>query len=305
MNNPNVGGYLQWALEPRYRIFMDLEIPFLFADEDMYEVASAFFDPHALARFLDRYDPPWIAATLASTGFPALIAAHPDYVPVFFDDQGVLYADRRRHPEIARRHFLERVDPWAIARTRFSALAPEDRRGYLEELRRIAEIDPDVSSVNQAMAILENLAGRHDRALVHARRVIAHDPTLARGHAVLGDALLGQGAHEDAVAAYRRALARSTEETERRFIYRSLSAAWRQAGRPRQAYAALKRGVGIFNIEASHRELYELGVLAAAAGEPGEARKMFSFALVKVPAAESDLRRTIEEHLAVLGKEDR
>jgi tetratricopeptide (TPR) repeat protein len=307
MNNPNVGGYLQWALEPRYKIFMDLEIPFLFADEDMYEVASAFFDPHALARFLDRYHPTWIAATLASGAFPALIAAHPAYVAVFFDDQGVLYVDRGRYGGIAERHALAHVDPWTLGRTRFSALSPEERLGAYRELRRMSEIDPGVSSVNQALAILDNLAGRHDQALEHARRVIAKDPDLARGHAIRGDALFGQGAFETAAASYRRALKRSAEETERRSIYRSLSAAWRRAERPRKAYEALKRGVGIFNIEASYRELYELGVLAAAAGEPHEARKMFTFALVKVPPEEADLRRTIEEHLAVLpgGRKDR
>ncbi len=305
MNNPNVGGYLQWALDRRYRIFMDLEIPFLFADEDMYEVASAFFDPRALERFLDRYQPPFVAATLASGRFPSLIAAHPAYVAVFFDDQGVLYVDRRRYGEIAERHALTHVDPWNLGRTRFSALSAAERRSLLAELRRLSEIDPDVSSINQAMAILENLEGRHRRALEHAARVIAQDPALARGHAVRGDALVGRKAYREAAASYRRALVRSTEASEKRFIYRSLATAWRLAGRPREAYEALKRGVGIFNVEASHRELYELGVLAAAAGEPHEAQKMFTFALVKVPAAESDLRRTIEEHLAALGEEER
>lgn len=300
MNNPNVGGYLQWALDARYKIFMDLEIPFLFADEDMYEVASAFFDPESLRRFLERYRPPFLAATLAADRFPALIAAHPRYRPVFFDDQGVLYVDRRRYPEIVERHALEWIDPFTIGQQRFSTLSGPDRRSYLAELLRMSAIDPDVSSVNQSAAILLNLEGRHDEAIEHARRVIVRNPAHAQGHAILGDALSGKGDFEEAIATYRRALRHSRNETERRFIAQSLSAAYRQAGRPREAYEALQRGVGIFNVEASYRELYELGVLAAAAGEPQEALKMFSFALFKVPSGEAELRRQIEEHVATL-----
>ncbi len=300
MNNPNVGGYLQWALDSNYRIFMDLEIPFLFVDEDIFEIGAAFFDAGALHRFLHRYQPDFISATLASTDFPALIAAHSHYVPVFFDDEGALYVDRRRHPEIVRDYALVHVEPFTLTGQRFSALAPEDRRGQLSELLRIATVDDGISSANQAIAILHNLDGRYDLAVEAARRVVAKNPRLARGHAVLGDAVAGLGEFDEAIRAYRRAIRRSAEDAERNAIYKSLSLAYFRADRVREAYEAFRRGVGKFNVEAPVDELVRLGVLAAAAGESHDARKMFDFALLKVSPDEVELRRQIEANLAAL-----
>lgn len=300
MNDPDVGGYLHWQLRPGYRTFMDMEIPFLFADEDLYEIASAFQDPKALHRFIDRYQPDFIAVPLASPDFPTRIAGHPRYVPVFFDDEEVLYVDRRRHPGVARDWALVRIDPFTFTGQRFSDLAAEDRRAVLAELQRISAVDPDLSAVNQATAILYNLDGRYELAVAPARRVIAKNPKLARGHAVLGDALLGLGELDEAIAAYRRAIRRSSEEVERGAIYKSLSLAYFRNDQIHDAYEAWRDGVGRFSVRATFDELFRLGVLAAAAGEPGDARKSFEFALLRLSPEDSELRRQVEENLAAL-----
>jgi len=300
MNNPNDGAYLLWHLHPRYRIAMDLEVAFLFDEGDVFELGSAYFDAGALARFLARYRPEWIAAPIAARGFPGLIAGHPDYRPVFFDGTAVLYADRRRLPEVVAEHELRFLDPHRLPATRFSTLPPEELAGHRRELRRMAEVDPRIAPVNQALAILANLEGRPADALDHVERVIRQDPGLARARAVRGDALTALGAYRRAAAAYRRAVERADEAEERRTIHRSLARCHDLAGRPDDAYRAFFEAIGRFNVEASVPDLYQLGVLAARAGRIDEARRAFGFARSKLPPGEKEWRGRIEEALAAL-----
>lgn len=300
MNNPNHGAYLLWTLYPRYRIHMDLEVAFLFDADDMFELATAFYDGEALRKFLARYDPEFIAAPIAARGFPALIAEHPEYALVFFDDTAVLYADRERYPEIAERYGLDVLDPYSLAGTHFSALDPATADGYRSELERMIGVDPRITSVNQAAAILHNLAGRHQEAIERAEAVIHKEPAVAQGHALKADALAALGDTEAAVRHYRRALAASTAVPERQALHRSLARCLSDAERFGEAYDELAKAVGEFNIEASYVDLYNLGVLAAASGQPDTALRMFRFALYKVPPEEPEWRQRIARNLAAV-----
>lgn len=304
MNNPNVGGYLQWALPESYRIFMDLEIPFLFRDEDIYEVSSAFFDPASLARFLERHDPTYIAATLAAPGFPTLIAAHPQYVPVFFDDTARLYVDAEQQPEVAARFALGGLDPDTLARQRFSALDEARRRQLRAELEAMLAIDGEIALAHQALAILANLEGDPARALEHAKRVIVKDPSLPRGHALAGDALVGLGETEAAIRRYRRGWERADDPGERAAVGRSLAAALARDERYSRAYEVLAESLGTFDVEASPGDLYQLGSLAAASGRPTMARQLLGYAALKVRPEDVELARRIEEARAGLPAAD-
>ncbi len=300
MNNPNLGGYLLWALYPRYQIFMDLEVAFLFDENDMFELASSFYDRESLRKFLVRYDPEIIAAPIAATGFPALIARHPEYRLVFFDDTGVVYVDSERYPEIAESHGLDTIDPYSLAGQRFSSLEPARRSRYLSELERMIAIDPDISSINQSAAILYNLDRRYPEAIARADAVIEKQPQRARAYAIKGDALTSLGRVDEAADHYRRALEISTEAAERRAIQRAFARCLSAAERFDEAYEQLAAAVGEFNIEASYTDLYNLGVLAAASGRPDQARRMLRFARLKVPPEEDQWRRRIEENLSRL-----
>lgn len=300
MNNPNVGGYLQWALPQGYRIFMDLEIPFLFQDEDIYEVSSAFFDATSLARFLERHDPTYIAATLAAPGFPGLIAAHSEYVLVFFDDTARLYVDTAQQPAVAARYGLGTLDPDTLARQRFSALDGARRQQLRADLEAILAIDGEVALVHQALAILANLEGDPARGLEHAKRVIAKDPGLPRGHAIAGDALVGLGEPEAAIRRYRRGWERAIDPGERAAIGRSLAAALAREERYERAYEVLAESLGTFDVEASPGDLYQLGSLAAASGHLVMARQLLGYAALKARPEDVELARRIEEARAGL-----
>ena len=103
LNDPNTGGYLQWMLYPKYKIFMDMEVPFLFTDEDMVTAVTMFGDRQVLSGVLARYEPDFITVRNNDRGFKRVMEeAFPHYTIVFFDDHEVLYVDSRKHPDLAR-----------------------------------------------------------------------------------------------------------------------------------------------------------------------------------------------------------
>ncbi len=299
MNSPRYGGYLFWELYPAYRISMDLEMAFLFDERDLFEVESAYHDPAALARYLERR-PSFIAAPLTARRFPELIRAHPRYQAVCFDDTNVLYVDAERHPEIAARWQLTAIDPFIAATTRFSARSPAARERSRQELERIVEVDPRIAVVNQSLAILANLEGRHHDALRAAERTLEREPLAAFSHALVGDALTGLGRLGDAEAAYRRALRRVGDDQRRRSIRLSLAGVLNAGGRFAEAYEMFAAAVGEFNLQQPSSELHRLGVLAARSGQPEKARRFFELALWKAPPTDEARRRQLEAALAAV-----
>ncbi len=99
MNHPDTGGYYEWELYPRYKIFMDLQVPFLFPAEDFETARNVYVDQRALRKVITRYRPDFIAVPIGMQGFKTLIADHPQYHLIFFDDAEVLYGDSSRKPD--------------------------------------------------------------------------------------------------------------------------------------------------------------------------------------------------------------
>ena len=69
MNDPNTGGYLQWALAKNYRIYMDLQMS-LFSDLDYACVNNAWSDENAFRSFIQTYDPAFSDGFLESHKIP-------------------------------------------------------------------------------------------------------------------------------------------------------------------------------------------------------------------------------------------
>jgi Tfp pilus assembly protein PilF len=305
LNPPNFGGYLLWTLPPKsYRIAADMETPFLFLDEDIFQVTSAFYDAAALRHFLERYQPTWIAAAKRAKGFPGLIAAHPDYRMVFVDDEILLYLDAGAYPEIAARNVFETGNPFALAQQRFSELGEPQRRALRRDLERIVAVDADVSWAQQTLAVLANMEGDPERARGHIAQVLKKSPRLGHAHVVLADVLTAAGDPEEAVASYRRALRWSEDDGQKQEVQRSLSVVLSGLGRYEEALEALHQPVETFNFYTSYRDLYHLSQLAAASGQLDAARKALRFAAWKVPHEDVLWQQRIAEELKRLGGEE-
>jgi hypothetical protein len=117
LNHPNEGGYLEWELYPRQKIFVDLQTPFLFPDGAIFAADQAFQDPVVLAVLIGSYAPAFLLVPNQLRGFASIAASFPDYAPVFVDDACVLYASASQNPDLVERNRLRAIDPFALAVT--------------------------------------------------------------------------------------------------------------------------------------------------------------------------------------------
>ena len=72
-NDPNTGGYLQWELFPEYKIYMDMEVPFLFTDEDIFVAINAVTQQACMKKVIDKYHPEYISVSIGKPFFQSLL----------------------------------------------------------------------------------------------------------------------------------------------------------------------------------------------------------------------------------------
>lgn len=299
-NHPNQGGYWQWALGGRYQIFSDMEVPFLFRDEDQYLATGAFQDPEMLRGLLEQYQPDFLAAPLEHAAFAGIVeAVAPRFEPVFFDDRVVLFADGVRWPALVARWRLDTASPLAITGEGLEAMTSASRRQLGLQLTRMLELAPGMDIPRRALALVQRYEGQTDAARATAEAAVAVAPWAWQPLSILGSIQLQMGAAEEAVRTLESALERPGGQAAAD-IHRALSQAYRSVGRASDAYRALEQAVGRFNRAAPAGDLAQLGAFAAAAGEVAEARLLFAMARRKTPANALGLRQHLDAALAGL-----
>jgi tetratricopeptide (TPR) repeat protein len=275
MNHPNSGGYLQWELYPRYKIAIDMEVPFLFSDFDFYNVLMAYQDEAVLRRFIARYRPSFITVPLQQyTAFKGIIAKFPEYKPVFFDDAEALYS---RNPEVVRLYSIKAIDPFAV-----EIPAKDKAAAVLLELNKISSIDPRIDSVNQVIAHIKINEGSYAEAAGYAERFIESSPGLPGGYYLKGDALMGKQSYALALKYFTIALSKARDD-KKPLIYRKLWECLFKMKRDKEAYEALSKAVDVFSPQTPYSDLYMLGLLALGSGDGNRAQMLFKSAYEKLP----------------------
>ena len=240
LNHPNTGGYLQWRLYPQYKIFMDMQVPFLFKDSDAFLAFRMFRDETIFAELTHAYRPDFVTVPLSYQDFPRLISGFPDYTLVFFDDAEALYVNNRRHPAVARQYALEGIDPFALAQETGTSpsLATESLRSRLQ---RLIALYPEGFQARRLAAETALEAQAYRRALSHAQAMVRNFPESPEGYVLQGDAYKGLRVHQQALTSYRKALARSRPKRRAR-IYQKMGSVYMELQRYAEAYRVLKRG---------------------------------------------------------------
>lgn len=284
LNHPNQGGYFLWALDPRFEIATDMEVPFLFHDDDHYRVTSAFADPRMLRDITSEYRPDFIAAPIEATDFGGVVAeGAPHYEPVFFDDRVSLYVDTTRHSGVADSWNLAGIDPATLSSKVLEALEPGARDQLQSTLERMIEIAPEVDRPRRTLALVHWLAGRTSDALREARLAAEAAPWAWQPLVIQGNIELELGRPRVAARLLESALERDIDGATDG-IHRNLAAAYDAAGNGRRAYRAFEKAVGRFPRRAPAEDLTLLGEYAVKARELDEARLYFEMARRKVPA---------------------
>lgn len=292
LNHPNHGGYLEWRLYPRYRIFTDMQ-GMLFTDEDMRVSMTAFQHEDTLRTVLARYEPSFISVQLEETAFPKVIEAFEDYALVFFDDIEALYANRRHYPAIVDRYALKHLDPFTLMQMNEEELFGQDtetspslegpkarmrrlfhskdRVSLRDELERQVVVYPDGVLTHRLLGLLHKDQKQYEQTLGHAEHLIRIVPASALGYRLKADALRGLARYDEAIAAYRLAFVRMPLD-QRAQIATDLGLAYLGAGDAREAFKHLDASLDLYAATTNEEALYNLAVAARLSGRRDKAK---------------------------------
>jgi hypothetical protein len=209
LNYPSIGGYLEWALSPRYKIGMDLQTPFLFTDNDLYLTQMALHDPKFMRLIVSRYHPDFIAASMREPETGKVLASFRDYVPVFFDDTSVLFTDAKRHPDLAR-DYAWPGNPWSPPQAENDAPLKEGQGCSLPPfLSREFALDAHIFAAQSYAAALCAAHKNFREELSYAKAMLQDYPEEPLGYMFKGSALRQLGDPAGAMAALRQGMSAS------------------------------------------------------------------------------------------------
>jgi len=292
LNHPNNGGYLQWMLYPRYKIFMDMEVPFLFTNEDFYTVQNVYSNKVFLERVIFQYSPSFITVSIKNHSFKELISDFPQYRIVFFDDHEVLYANSEHYPSIVSTHELKRLDPFRLAQSSVSSIkALSNVDPIREELLKIIAVYPDNGIANQCLAILYNKEGKYEKATAHSDNIIVNYPESPTGYTLKGDSFKGLEMYDRALENYKQALKRQDVAE----IRREIGMIYFRQNKYSDAYHTLVKAMDIYAPGTTHQDLYYLIVSALESGKIKEAGILFRYAYQSVPPGDKEWYEKYQE----------
>ncbi len=291
-NVQNTGGYLRWMIRPSYRILMDVDSTF--RDDDFYVSEHALTDPVILGRVLARYDPSFLCVPREHPSFGTVIAPFPQFVPVFFDEVEVLYANRQHHPQLAAQYELRVLNPFQDDQQDEHWLRTVDPDQVLEESRRLLNIYPQSRRLNTLVAMILSERGAPAEALPFAHTVVDQYPEFPESFILNGELLERTSALRAALACYRTAL-KKTDPSRRSSLYMRIGRVYAKLGPPRTAYRYLSRGIDVFASGTPVNQLFLLGMTAAQAQRPTQAEAIFTYLLeFKIPPEDTQQRQAIE-----------
>jgi hypothetical protein len=279
-NNPDYGGYMQWSLYPRYKIFMDMEIPFLFNNEDIFFANNVFMREPFVKQLVEGYDPSFITVPIKHNSFKELIKPYKQYIPVFFDDIDVLYVNKNHFPSIADRYSIKIIDPFTLANQSTEYIKNSmNTSEIMNELKRIIEIYPESGVANNCFAIFYINNDQFEKALLHAERIINIYPESQAGYNLKGDALKGLKKYNEAIDYYKTAL-KKVDSVE---THRQIGLVYLSQKNYKKAYDTLIGSINIYSSYTTYKDLYYVIQAAVMCGKNEEAQILFKYAYSSIP----------------------
>jgi hypothetical protein len=290
-NVPNPGGYLQWRLFPKYKIYMDMQT-MLFPGIDLFTAINAFGDTQVMRGVVRDYGPGFLLADIQNKDFEkraADVGGH--FVPVFFDDVLTLYADADKYPDLVARYKLTELDPASCVTADYEGMTSEKRDKALAECRRLLAVYPDGLVANTVLAKILLAQGHAREAGAVAAGLMERFPDRYMGYALAGLAAFQEARYKDALALNEAAL-RRTLPGEREMVVRNVYATYARLKEFGKAYATLLTVVNPMAPATKFADLYDLAMAAVASGKMREGKQLL--AMAKAKAGKDDAAKVKE-----------
>jgi tetratricopeptide (TPR) repeat protein len=295
LSEPTFSGYLAWALYPRHKIFMDLEMV-LFDDMAAYEAMMALRNPIVLQRHIERYNPSIIIVPLKSIDNIVGTLDAFEYRPLFIDRGEIVFSGSEAAstwPSLESLSSMQQTD------VDMSEMPEDEQKIFLEQLARIVAFDETVYEANVLLGNAHLQLQNPLEALAAADRLIRHHPENSSGYAIKGQALHQLQRYEDAETAFHTATSRSGA-LEKKVLYRNYYVTLFMLGKYERAYRILLKGYNPFSHHDSPEIPYELAVAAFNARDWDSARLFIKMALLVMPEAESAKIQELERIFGIV-----
>ena len=247
MNEPNTGGYLQWALNKKYKIFMDMQMS-VFSDQDFALINNAFHDEATFRTFIRTYDPSFISVALERQNFSKWINNHKEYKQVFFDDSEVLYVNSNHYPQIAEKYALKRFNVFEYKNIAYEKETKEHLSAMLEEVLKVRTVHPGNGIANVVIANIMMADKRYNETLMYADSIIKNYPNITKGYILKADALRGLERVPEAIENYLLAIDRGLKTDESK-VYWNLHTCYGHLKMYKKAYGAISKFSNPFDPE--------------------------------------------------------
>ncbi|MFA6002337.1 MAG: CDC27 family protein [Thermoleophilia bacterium] len=298
LNDPNTGGYLSWALNKKFKIYMDMQLT-IFSDTDLATAQNAFDDVTAFESFIGKYKPGFILASLAKGNFKKIVASDSRYVPIFIDHAEALYINKEKYGEIAGKYELKEIDPYGFGEIKYENQNPGIMSRLFLEAARMYQQDPGNYPAATILCGIAVAHGQYNQALSYAEAIIRNYPEFSAGYALKGDALFGMKKYDEAAVLYEKALQMGqTGKAEN--VYWNLHATYIKLKEYKKAYRLLSKYVNPFSPGSNYKDIYQLALSAASAGKVREAVTFLEIAKMKTPPADTEYVQKISAQLANL-----
>lgn len=294
LNEHNTGGFMHWRVHPKYQIFMDLQNS-MFDINDLHISAMSRKDVTVLNRFIGTYVPSFICVHHTNKQFAEIIADSQknNFVPVFFDDSEILYANRNHLPEIVGVFGLKHIDPFKTMNLSYETMDPEHLTDVLKELMRMQTIYPFSALINTMITnVLLNLE-ESKNIMPYAERVIQYHPENYIGYALKGQILFARGQYQESIQFFIKARKKPLGKTDAA-LTKNLHMAYSKIHEYKKAYQVLRKSINVLDEKTNYKDLYTLGIYAAAAGKKNESMVLLKFAETRTPPTDTEYMQKIK-----------
>ncbi len=269
--SPSPGGYLQWVLAPQIKIFSDMRMNSL-----NFAAAAPYISSAAMEKLLARYKVSYFAVALSLRSFEPAMSRFDQFVPVFYDDSYVLYANKDLVPEIAKRYRISAMTPYNL----LGGSGTADQR--LAELKRADGIFGRSRRTLLALTYVLFKEKRYAEAEPYAKRLVALFPLDPSANFMLGDVLENMNRFNEAIAYYRRSLDGAPAEY-RRVVYARMGSCFYLTKHFDEAYAAFRQALNPYVRSEALEDLYQYAYSAVVVGDLGLAERTLQQLLTIAP----------------------